>query len=467
MITPYLGHYQISTIEDYGMRKVFFGFVLVAFLLVAAIGSVGSGQSPVAASVAQQNRSGVIDCSPGYIDITTMMTPGVVMWSCGDFETATPAATATIGATATIATFTPIPTMTATATATHEPTATHTHEPTATATAAATNTPVVLSGQPCPAWVHDTYTTLGPDGNSYPTWHPMVDPATGCHFQHSHGVSNPAESSVTGELPAFGYVGAVAGMVEPHTGFKVMNFECGDVNDDGFTSRMAARLVLHMGTSGLGRYTMAHHSFQYDAMSCPGVTPAWELHLQGVAEFDEIGSICDNPRHAGRDFSTLGCVDRNNPPHAADAYEIWSSSFEVNYPGDYTGLWQSTAYISIVVAVFDPVTTVNPDDLTELIYTVDVVYPGEFNPLGANSPFRGLHLEAYNGPISIKNQGGDTSYVTDVHGNVLLNTPAGSPGTLVQYVSAVVVEGANSNASQNSQFKKDFDENNPYVIPPN
>ena len=43
----------------------------------------------------------------------------------------------------------------------------------------------------------------------------------------------------------------------------------------------------------------------------------------------------------------------------------------------------------------------------------------------------------------------------------------GTPGTLVQYLSAVRVDGANSNASEIQQFKQDFDENNPYVIPPN
>lgn len=257
-------------------------------------------------------------------------------------------------------------------------------------------------------------------------------------------------------------------MAEAHPGFKVLNFECGETNDDGYTSRMAARLVIHMGTSGLTRYTMPHHSFQYDARSCPGTSPAWELHLQGMADFGVIGSICDNPRRGGRDFSTLGCVDRFNPPQSADAYEIWGANFQVMYPGEFTGLWQARAYITIVVAVFDPVTTVNPDDLGELIYTVNVVYPGEYDPISSDSPFRGLKMEAYNGPISINNRNRPTTYVTDMHGNVLVDALPGDPGTLVQYVSAVRVDGANSNASEIQQFKQMFDESdNPYVIPPN
>ncbi len=434
---------------------------LIVLMLVLLIGCTSQSGSAIEdnALVSASNESlvssnGAIDCSPGYVQIQTTDNPGIVTWQCIALpDTPTPTQTATL---------TPNPTITDTPTQLPTPTATATIG--ATATLVPTSTPIILSGQPCPSWVHDGYTALGPDGNSYPTWHPMIDEATGCHFQHSHGVSNPADSSVNDTLPAFGYVGAVAGMAEPHPGFKVLNFECGDVNDDGYTSRMAARLVFHMGTSGLARYTMPHHSFQYDAMSCPGVTPAWELHLQGMANFENIGSICDNPRHAGRDFSTLGCVQQNSPE---TAYEIWATNFQVNYPGEFTGLWQSRAYISIVVAVFDPVTTVNPDNLNELIYTVNVVYPGQYNPLGTNSPFRGLHLEAYNGPISINNRNRPTSYVTDTHGNVLLNTPPGTPGTLVQYLSAVRVDGANSNASEIQQFKQDFDENNPYVIPPN
>lgn len=35
--------------------------------------------------------------------------------------------------------------------------------------------------------IHDSYSVVGPDGKRYPTWHPPVDPATGCKFGHEHG----------------------------------------------------------------------------------------------------------------------------------------------------------------------------------------------------------------------------------------------------------------------------------------
>lgn len=39
----------------------------------------------------------------------------------------------------------------------------------------------------CSASIHNSYYVVGPDGKRYPTWHPPVDPATGCTFGHEHG----------------------------------------------------------------------------------------------------------------------------------------------------------------------------------------------------------------------------------------------------------------------------------------
>ncbi len=110
-------------------------------------------------------------------------------------------------------------------TTTPEPTATNTSvSPTATATATSTSTTPTptetgdapVAGQLCPAWVHDQY-QVEVDGESYPTWHPAIDPS-GCHFGHEHG-SNP--NKVPGaKKPAFGY-GTPDHMHESGFGFKV------------------------------------------------------------------------------------------------------------------------------------------------------------------------------------------------------------------------------------------------------
>src|SRR5258706_4404793 len=45
----------------------------------------------------------------------------------------------------------------------------------------------------CTQTQHDQYLVTGPDGKKYPTWHPAVDPATGCTFGHDHG-DDPSNS---------------------------------------------------------------------------------------------------------------------------------------------------------------------------------------------------------------------------------------------------------------------------------
>src|SRR5437899_3225580 len=47
--------------------------------------------------------------------------------------------------------------------------------------------PPPVAGQPCPSFLHDSWVTTGPDGNSYPTWHPAIDPRYGCFYGHEHG----------------------------------------------------------------------------------------------------------------------------------------------------------------------------------------------------------------------------------------------------------------------------------------
>ena len=61
-------------------------------------------------------------------------------------------------------------------------------------------------GDTCTKDIHDQYSVVGPDGKLYPTWHPPVDPATGCTFGHEHG-RDPRGSNLyhqVGAIP-FGY----------------------------------------------------------------------------------------------------------------------------------------------------------------------------------------------------------------------------------------------------------------------
>jgi hypothetical protein len=92
--------------------------------------------------------------------------------------------------------------------------------------------------QTCPAWVHAQYVTTGPDGQTYPTWHPQIDPVYWCYFRHEHG-SDPAPHK-----PPFGYAAARGRVDENHEGFKVYTFTWEDT---------VAVVTHHFGTASASR----------------------------------------------------------------------------------------------------------------------------------------------------------------------------------------------------------------------
>src|SRR5262245_27040562 len=280
--------------------------------------------------------------------------------NCAPSATATPTATPT---SVPAATNTPRPTSTPTsvpaATNTPRPTSTPTSVPAATNTPRPTNTPTgspPVAGQPCPPALHDSYVTTGPDGKTYPTWHPAVDPQSGCYFGHEHGVA-PRTSLVNSSLPAFGYVGQLAASDEPHAGFKVFVQNHGAVNNDGRTISHDVRMVFHMGTGGVKRFDTRLHSLEYDFSEVGGSGHA--MHVKGMADTGGVGSICSNPRQ-GKTVVTqpgTGCsVD--------SLYEIWAVVLNVGGRGQ----------VNASFALFDPITVMNPSDHTRLLFTSDY-YP--------------------------------------------------------------------------------------------
>ena len=50
-------------------------------------------------------------------------------------------------------------------------------------TGASFDAPTPTAGEPCPEWLHASYSALGPDGKTYPTYHPSVDSRYGCHIR--------------------------------------------------------------------------------------------------------------------------------------------------------------------------------------------------------------------------------------------------------------------------------------------
>lgn len=131
----------------------------------------------------------------------------------------------------------------------------------------------------CSAAVHDSYSTIGPDGYRYPTWHPPVDAATGCTFGHEHG-RDPSGSDIfaeVGPIP-FGYAnqhleagGFGAPRNEDHVGHKVEWENDIDMNVGAALSIQCDILVkMHQGTHSADAFTNNMHEVAYHARCTDG-----------------------------------------------------------------------------------------------------------------------------------------------------------------------------------------------------
>ncbi len=90
----------------------------------------------------------------------------------------------------------------------------------------------------CSKEIHDRYWVYGPDGKVYPTYHPPIDPATGCTFGHEHG-RDPAGSDLADIPFPFGYVNeqaTAAGVGQGpanHVGHKIEWYNNGGYYESG------------------------------------------------------------------------------------------------------------------------------------------------------------------------------------------------------------------------------------------
>jgi hypothetical protein len=162
----------------------------------------------------------------------------------------------------------------------------------------------------CSPDVHNAFATLGPDGKKYPTWHPPVDPVSGCTFGHEHG-RDPRGSALykeVGDLP-FGYANeqldaANLGMQrhEDHVGHKV-EWE-NDVRiipggSGGVLEVSCDVLVkLHQGTHSRDAFTNNLHELNYH-IRCNDRTEMHVTVLSAIGRPGEFQSTCGGTILAG------------------------------------------------------------------------------------------------------------------------------------------------------------------------
>lgn len=152
----------------------------------------------------------------------------------------------------------------------------------------------------CSQAIHDSYSTVGPDGKLYPTWHPPVDPATGCTFGHEHG-SDPRESAIydqVGDIP-LGLANEMLDIFNPgmprhedHVGHKIeigndvqMNF--GGAADAVFEARCHFLIKMHQGTHSKDAFTNNMHEIAYHARCTDGsgVSMTFMTNIGDAGEF--------------------------------------------------------------------------------------------------------------------------------------------------------------------------------------
>ncbi len=162
----------------------------------------------------------------------------------------------------------------------------------------------------CTPEIHNEYSVVALDGKRYPTWHPPVDPETGCTFGHEHG-RDPRGSDLfddVGPIP-FGFANEQLAIYDPngirnedHYGHKVEwqnNFE---MNTGGAVASALFRIEcdlltkLHQGTHSKDAFTNNLHELAYH-IRCSDGTAFSITVMTPIGKPGEFVSSCDRDKH--------------------------------------------------------------------------------------------------------------------------------------------------------------------------
>lgn len=175
----------------------------------------------------------------------------------------------------------------------------------------------------CPDWVHDRYTTLGPDGSVQPTWHPQIDPVFWCHFNHDHG----SDPSIIPGSPRVGYMYVSDQLVEyegaapeaPEQGFKEFIMHHPD-------QPYWVRFIVHASTSEVRRICARFHTMYvevYDEFGNQTYSTGFKTdfgHAESTDTFEQIADDCaEGPDEFVRRIRTDPSFDNFN-------YENWNTT---------------------------------------------------------------------------------------------------------------------------------------------
>lgn len=152
-------------------------------------------------------------------------------------------------------------------------------------------------GDTCTPERHASYSAKGPDGKLYPTWHPPVDPLTGCTFGHEHGPDPSASKVVARYGPVlFGLASEALDAFAPtaprhedHVGHKLEWQNDVPMNNG---ARCDVLIKLHQGTHSHDAFTNNLHEIVY-RLACTNGVELDITMLTPIGNFGEFNRNCD------------------------------------------------------------------------------------------------------------------------------------------------------------------------------
>jgi hypothetical protein len=319
----------------------------------------------------------------------------------------------------------------------------------------------------CTQAQHDAWAVTGPDGRRYPTWHPPVDPATGCTYGHEHG-ADPRRSHLyeeSGGMP-FGYVNEVladhrpgSARPEDHVGHKVefvndVELKTEGGGPSGVTCDFLVKL--HQGTHSRDAFTNNLHELFYHVRCSDGTVIHWR-NLTPIGRPGHVVPASTNTQlvFAGSPLpadspNEQGGIGRRVP----DAPRVLTGSLGENWfthnffalPGG------GRVFFDPYFDIFDPSRHFDAEAPTLMARPIDVCLRAEspmrharcdsVRALGApvpwddpRSPFRGTIRNVHVNSMHLVNANGRDSVWTDVHGFNAAERPF--PGSVLQRVARI------------------------------
>jgi hypothetical protein len=294
----------------------------------------------------------------------------------------------------------------------------------------------------CTQAQHDASFVVGPDGKNYPTWHPPVEPKSGCTFGHEHGrdpgqapnwakiqeyfaydankneVIEEAEKAQAG-VP-FGYVNEQLDLYnkakgapdlmrhEDHVGHKIEWEAQGEVRIHDGPGDYEAQIVahcdyfakIHQGTHSKDAFSNNLHEV-FALVDCPSEN--YDIRIAKLVAFGAAGEFSQSPPCSPRSNIQEVGFENSNPayPGVRDGgareighRECADQNFLVpqgTYSTDFYEIWIGNSAIKttsgqILVssttpqfAVFNPIRFFDPGKPNNLGHLIDLCYETEAN----------------------------------------------------------------------------------------